>query len=106
MDLCIWQWMDDLLCILHIKNFTSTLQLLTYICRQIGAIPNNLTGSDFGTLCKPFREALPFSSVFIGSKMEGKQIQDGKRKAASFLLLPLPTPGQTDFPKEVMLEKP
>lgn len=38
--------------------------------------------------------------------MEGKQIQDGKHKAASFLLLPLPTPGQTDFPKEVMLEKP
>lgn len=36
--------------------------------------------------------------------MEGKQIQDGKRKADSFLLLP--TPGQTDFPKEMMLEKP
>jgi len=84
------------------KNITSTLQLLTYIRRQIRSAPNTSGALIFERLdSKPFHKAPRFSSVFTGCKTELGLIQDGKCKAASVLLLLLSVSPQTAHPKEV-----
>lgn len=106
-DICILQWTDDLLCILHTgTSYPHCNCWPTYT--ESWSVPNAwqaliLEHSD----CKLFHEALPLSSLFIGCKMEERKIQDGgKYKAALYsCFLSLSPPWQRDYPKGIS-EKP